>query len=156
MRVCRDERTSVSSSKSGACSPNDCARLSRSWPHRILRPNVDSFAYRGTIEWMTSFPKGSAGAIACNRESNCSAGNRIDLAARAYSRARHQLRRIWLRPPLWTFEQYSPRPSPWDLESGRTDCRNTSSYPIVTRATSLQICAGHDRERSSPNYPNLL
>jgi cellulose synthase/poly-beta-1,6-N-acetylglucosamine synthase-like glycosyltransferase len=35
---------------------------------------------------------------------------RMDLAARAYSRARHQLRRIWLRPPLWTFEQYSPRP----------------------------------------------
>ena len=35
---------------------------------------------------------------------------RMDLAARAYSLARHQLRRIWLRPPLWKFEQYSPRP----------------------------------------------
>jgi glycosyltransferase involved in cell wall biosynthesis len=36
--------------------------------------------------------------------------SRVDLAARAYSRARHQLRRIWVRPPLWKFEQYSPRP----------------------------------------------
>jgi glycosyltransferase involved in cell wall biosynthesis len=30
--------------------------------------------------------------------------------AEAYSRARHQSRRRWLRPPLWIFEQYSPRP----------------------------------------------
>ncbi len=36
--------------------------------------------------------------------------SRVDEAARAYSRARYLLRRIWLRPPLWKFEQYSPRP----------------------------------------------
>ena len=30
--------------------------------------------------------------------------------AEAYSRARHQTRRRWIRPPLWIFEQYSPRP----------------------------------------------
>lgn len=28
----------------------------------------------------------------------------------AYVRSRHFLRRHWLRPPMWTFEQYSPRP----------------------------------------------
>ena len=28
----------------------------------------------------------------------------------AYVRSRHLLRRQWLRPPMWTFEQYSPRP----------------------------------------------
>ena len=36
--------------------------------------------------------------------------SRVDIAARAYSQARHQLRRVRLRPPLWTFEQYPPRP----------------------------------------------
>jgi glycosyltransferase involved in cell wall biosynthesis len=35
---------------------------------------------------------------------------RIDQATKAYSQARHQMRRIWLRPPMWTFEQYAPRP----------------------------------------------
>jgi glycosyltransferase involved in cell wall biosynthesis len=35
---------------------------------------------------------------------------KVDSAAKAYSRARHQARRIWLRPPLWTFDQYDPRP----------------------------------------------
>ena len=34
----------------------------------------------------------------------------IAAAAKAYSRARFQARRIWLRPPLWTFEQHVPRP----------------------------------------------
>jgi hypothetical protein len=35
---------------------------------------------------------------------------RIESLSRAFSRARHQSRRIWLRPPLWTFEQYRPKP----------------------------------------------
>jgi glycosyltransferase involved in cell wall biosynthesis len=30
-------------------------------------------------------------------------------AVQAYSLARHRFRRNWLRPPLWTFEQYGPR-----------------------------------------------
>jgi glycosyltransferase involved in cell wall biosynthesis len=34
---------------------------------------------------------------------------RIESLARAYSQARHQTRRIWLRPPLWTFEQHRPK-----------------------------------------------
>jgi GT2 family glycosyltransferase len=34
---------------------------------------------------------------------------RVESIARAFSRVRHQTRRVWLRPPLWTFEQYSPR-----------------------------------------------
>lgn len=28
----------------------------------------------------------------------------------AYARSRAHLRRFWLRPPMWTFEQHSPRP----------------------------------------------
>jgi glycosyltransferase involved in cell wall biosynthesis len=28
----------------------------------------------------------------------------------AYARSRAHLRRLWLRPPMWTFEQHSPRP----------------------------------------------
>jgi glycosyltransferase involved in cell wall biosynthesis len=39
-----------------------------------------------------------------------SAEEKFESAARAYGRARFSARRIWLRPPLWTFEQYSPRP----------------------------------------------
>jgi len=34
---------------------------------------------------------------------------RTDSIARAFSRLRHQGRRLWLRPPLWTFEQYRPK-----------------------------------------------
>jgi glycosyltransferase involved in cell wall biosynthesis len=34
---------------------------------------------------------------------------RTDSIARAFSRLRHQGRRLWLRPPLWTFEQYGAR-----------------------------------------------
>ena len=35
--------------------------------------------------------------------------NRVIGLSRAFSRTRHQSRRIWLRPPVWTFEQYLPR-----------------------------------------------
>lgn len=35
---------------------------------------------------------------------------RMDEVARAFSRHRLQQRRSWLRPPLWVFEQYAPRP----------------------------------------------
>lgn len=28
----------------------------------------------------------------------------------AYARSRAHMRRLWLRPPMWTFEQYPPRP----------------------------------------------
>jgi hypothetical protein len=28
----------------------------------------------------------------------------------AYARSRAQLRRLWLRPPMWTYEQHTPRP----------------------------------------------
>jgi Glycosyl transferase family 2 len=34
---------------------------------------------------------------------------KLQAATRAYSLARHSFRRRWLRPPLWTFEQYAPR-----------------------------------------------
>lgn len=35
---------------------------------------------------------------------------KVEAAAQLYSLARHRFRRMWLRPPLWTFEQYAPRP----------------------------------------------
>jgi glycosyltransferase involved in cell wall biosynthesis len=35
---------------------------------------------------------------------------RVDSLAQAYSRLRHQTRRVWLRPPMWAFEQHAPRP----------------------------------------------
>lgn len=34
---------------------------------------------------------------------------RVQSLAHAFSQARHQARRIWLRPPLWMFEQYKPK-----------------------------------------------
>ena len=34
----------------------------------------------------------------------------VKTLAAAYSLARHGTRRIWLRPPIWTFEQHAPRP----------------------------------------------
>jgi hypothetical protein len=34
---------------------------------------------------------------------------RTESIARAFSRLRHQRRRLWLRPPLWIFEQYGPK-----------------------------------------------
>jgi glycosyltransferase involved in cell wall biosynthesis len=36
--------------------------------------------------------------------------SRVESLTAAYSRARHQTRRRMLRPPLWTFQQYAPRP----------------------------------------------
>src|ERR1700741_557097 len=35
---------------------------------------------------------------------------RVDEGARAFSRHRLQQRRSWLRPPLWVFGPYAPRP----------------------------------------------
>ena len=32
-----------------------------------------------------------------------------DRLQEAYARSRAHLRRLWLRPPMWTFEQHSPR-----------------------------------------------
>jgi glycosyltransferase involved in cell wall biosynthesis len=37
----------------------------------------------------------------------------------AYSRSRASLRRMWIRPPMWTFEQHPPRPL------------NLSKFPLV-------------------------
>src|SRR5438132_789701 len=34
---------------------------------------------------------------------------RVESLSQAYSQLRHQTRRVRLRPPLWTFEQYTPR-----------------------------------------------
>lgn len=53
--------------------------------------------------------------------------------ARAYSGLRFGLRRFWLRPPLWTFEQHQPRPI--DLSQLRAPPKlpaNPPRFGIVT------------------------
>ena len=59
--------------------------------------------------------------------------NRVIGLSRAFSRTRHQSRRIWLRPPVWTFEQYLPRKL--EIEKKYLDQKVSSSAPpfaIVT------------------------
>ena len=58
---------------------------------------------------------------------------RISSLSQAYSRTRYQSRRIWLRPPLWTFEQYSPRQVRIPKSYGNERSTNTTlSFAIVT------------------------
>lgn len=35
---------------------------------------------------------------------------KVDRVAQAYSLVRHGTRRVWMRPPIWTFEQHPPLP----------------------------------------------
>jgi GT2 family glycosyltransferase len=49
----------------------------------------------------------------------------------AYARSRAHLRRFWLRPPMWTFEQHSPRP---------LDLRSLPAPPsLAKRAPAIAI-----------------
>jgi glycosyltransferase involved in cell wall biosynthesis len=49
----------------------------------------------------------------------------------AYARSRAHLRRFWLRPPMWTFEQHSPRP---------LNLRSLSAWPALpSRVPAIAI-----------------
>jgi hypothetical protein len=83
---------------------------------------------------------------------------RVDLAARAYSRARHQLRRIWLRPPLWKFEQHSPRPVA-AAASTRTDPLPDPAPRIAIVTPSFNHCKYLQATIESvltQEYPNVF
>jgi GT2 family glycosyltransferase len=58
---------------------------------------------------------------------------RVSSLSQAFSRNRYQSRRVWLRPPLWTFEQHAPRQleihKSYHNERARAD---TASFAIVT------------------------
>ena len=83
---------------------------------------------------------------------------RTESIARAFSRLRHQGRRLWLRPPLWTFEQYSAR----KLDIGRA-YQNEKKMPtgeisiaIVTPSFNhAKYLAATVDSISMQNYPRL-
>lgn len=82
---------------------------------------------------------------------------KTELAAQAGSLARHRLRRIWLRPPLWTLEQHAPRA----LEVNP----NYAQEKVPDRAPSIAIAIPSYNHRRylnftidsllSQNYPRL-
>jgi len=51
----------------------------------------------------------------------------------AYARSRAHLRRLWLRPPMWTFEQHPPRPL--DLRSLRIPMTLPKQIPGIAIVT---------------------
>ncbi|MGO4712515.1 glycosyltransferase family 2 protein [Bradyrhizobium sp. 2TAF24] len=59
---------------------------------------------------------------------------RVEALAQAFSRNRHQVRRPWLRPPLWILEQHQPKPL-----AGVTNAHDqplpTESLPKIAIAT---------------------
>jgi hypothetical protein len=58
----------------------------------------------------------------------------------AYARSRAHIRRLWLRPPMWTFEQHAPRPL--KLRS--------LPIPITLPKQIPGIAIDHNRRRRSP------
>ncbi len=75
----------------------------------------------------------------------------------SYVRSRYFLRRHWLRPPMWTFEQYSPRPigvgAPRPASALRTD---TPRIVIVTPSYNHARFIGATIDSVlGQNYPNL-
>src|SRR5688500_2445968 len=59
--------------------------------------------------------------------------SRVDGLSRAFSRARHQSRRIWLRPPMWTFEQHLPRKL--NIQSSYQNERQPTNVPSLAIVT---------------------
>jgi GT2 family glycosyltransferase len=63
--------------------------------------------------------------------------NQLDLSQhqlqQAYARTRAHVRRLWLRPPMWTFEQHSPRPL--ELDSFPASPRLPKHVPSIAIVT---------------------
>jgi glycosyltransferase involved in cell wall biosynthesis len=81
----------------------------------------------------------------------------IDTIVRAFSRQRHQRRRSWLRPPLWTFEQYRPRRLVVDpLYRNEQTLPNAISIAIATPTLNYgKYLAATIDSVLTQNYPSL-
>ncbi|MFY9991384.1 MAG: glycosyltransferase family 2 protein [Rhodoplanes sp.] len=81
----------------------------------------------------------------------------VKTLAAAYSLARHGTRRIWLRPPLWTFEQHAPRPLRIDADYAREQApADTPSIGIVTPSLNGgRFLAATVDSVLTQNYPSL-
>jgi len=83
---------------------------------------------------------------------------RVALLAQGYSRMRHQRRRFWLRPPLWTFEQYTPRPLA-ENQGHQTDDLPPHPASIAIVTPSFNQCRFLPKTIESvlsQGYPNLI
>ncbi len=76
----------------------------------------------------------------------------------AYARSRAHLRRFWLRPPMWTFEQHSPRPL--DLHSLPDSPALPSRVPSIAIVTpsfnQAPFLAATIDSILAQNYPALF
>jgi len=82
----------------------------------------------------------------------------VALLAQGYSRMRHQRRRFWLRPPLWTFEQYTPRPLA-ENQGHQTDDLPPHPASIAIVTPSFNQCRFLPKTIESvlsQGYPNLI
>jgi hypothetical protein len=82
---------------------------------------------------------------------------RVNSLSRAFSVARHSVRRVWLRPPIWTFEQHQPRAIAINHAYRQVQAPpDTPSFLIVTPSFNQ----GHYLRATvesvlGQNYPNL-
>ena len=76
----------------------------------------------------------------------------------AYSRSRAHLRRLWLRPPMWTYEQHPPRKLDLGLPTGPTTLPpRIPTIAIVTPSFNHgQFLRATIDSVIDQNYPNLF
>lgn len=81
-----------------------------------------------------------------------------DRLAKAYSKARTARRRPWVRPPIWTFEQHSPRPLKFSTPSDVNILpANAPRIGIVTPTYNYARYLGATIDSVlEQNYPNLV